>query len=113
MADLCNQVGKKKKWYASSSKLKLSCNQSHQTHIVKILGVSDEQIHPVVNVPAKAEGAINHIEGNGYNWERFRIRYQYRDGEEICEQWSEVWTERCNLNLVARQTSTESGQRRK
>jgi hypothetical protein len=32
-----------------------------------------------------------------YAWSTYVINYKYRDGHEICEQWSEDWTERCRL----------------
>lgn len=68
---------------------------SIREHIMEKLGISDEQIHKEVNVSARGEGAINHIEGKGYIWETFRIGYKYRDGKEICQEWSQDWDERC------------------
>jgi hypothetical protein len=86
---------------------------SIRDHIVETLDVSDEQIDKEVNVSARGEGAINHIEGKGYIWERFRIGYKYRSSTEICEQWSEDWTESCNLNSLVKPVVNKAGQRGK
>lgn len=81
---------------------------SIREHIMEKLGISDEQIHKEVNVFARGEGAINHIEGKGYIWDTFRIGYKYRDGKEICSEWSEDWSERCNLSPVSKPFIPES-----
>lgn len=30
-------------------------------------------------------------------WEEYEFIYKYRDGKEICEEWSEDWSEKCRL----------------
>lgn len=64
------------------------------------LGIPLEQIHPQIHFPGGARG----IGGTHPVYEQWRIvfdayvfGYSYRDGNEICEQWAEDWTERCVL----------------
>ena len=64
------------------------------------LGIPLERIHPQIHFPAGSRG----IGGTHPVYEQWRIvfdayvfGYNYRDGHEICEQWSEDWTERCGL----------------
>lgn len=44
------------------------------------------------------EGGIYHLEGKNYAWRFYNINYKYRDGEEICEKWSdEIWQDYCSF----------------
>jgi hypothetical protein len=44
-------------------------------------------------------------------WNEYEFGYQYRDASDICAEWQEDWTERCDLNLLTRPTSNTSGER--
>ncbi len=62
------------------------------------LGIPLEQIHEQIHFPAGARGVGGtHPVYENYRivFNAYRFGYNYRDGYEICEEWSEDWNERC------------------
>jgi hypothetical protein len=55
-----------------------------------------ENLDHYVNPYKRAWGGV-HIGGKGYIYPTYRIHYDYRTSNEICEEWSEDWTERCTI----------------
>lgn len=60
-------------------------------------GVNIENIHEHIIYGARGEGNTVHADKNMYAFQVYRVHYKIRRGEEICEEWQEDWTERCNL----------------
>jgi len=49
------------------------------------------------SAPAWGEEPPTHVEGVHHVYQRYSINYRYRSVADICAEWSEDWTERCNL----------------
>lgn len=74
-------------------------------YIAQNLGVDIEQIGTDIRFPidGRGMGAIN----EGFPrwrvvWDEYEFGYKYRDAYEICEDWREEWTERCNIDGTVR-----------
>ena len=92
------------KWTINSAYVK-----EMATYIAGMIGASLEQVNVgyqnIVLVPAPNRGSVNvdfsncHLAWIGMYIDvvpvRVTFHYQYRDGYEICEQWSEDWSETC------------------
>ena len=59
------------------------------------LGV--ENLDYYVNPYIWAWGGVPTGREKEYMFPTYRFGYRYRSGHEICEEWSETWNERCNL----------------
>jgi hypothetical protein len=68
-----------------------------RTHIANTRNVPIENINPQVDFEPRGEGHTNNVCDDLNSFAIHRIRYQIRDGHEVCEEWSEDWTERCTI----------------
>ncbi len=87
-----------------------------RSFIAEHLKVDLEQIGEDIVFPASGRG-IGNIGGVGCRWrviwDEYEFGYQFRETYDICEQWSEDWTERCSLNSMAKPIVNKTGQRGK
>ena len=75
-------------------------NDSARLFISNNLGVLLEQIHPVIGFPPGGRGIGNITPLYSrwrVAWDQYVFKYKYRDTYQVCEVWSEDWTERCVL----------------
>lgn len=86
-----------------------------RAYIAEALGVSIEQIGEDVHFPpsGRGEGSINPV-GHRWRvvWDEYEFGYKFREAFDICEEWEEDWTERCNLDKVAAPVSNKAGERK-
>ena len=68
-----------------------------RAHIAANEGVPLENIHEHVSFGGRGEGRTVHADKNMYAFEVYKVHYNLRSGEEICEEWEEDWDERCGL----------------
>ena len=72
-----------------------------RTYLSQRLNIPLEQIHEQIHFPAGARGVGRADNPVGERWrivfDAYRFGYNYRDGYEVCEEWSEDWSERCNI----------------
>lgn len=59
--------------------------------------MSVENLDYYVNPYRLAWGGVTTGRHKEYMFPTYRIHYDFREGEEICKEWSEDWTERCSL----------------
>ena len=69
-----------------------------RAHIAAHLGLPLEQIGEHVDFPGRGIGNINSV-GCRWRvaWDEYEFGYTYREPYQVCEQWSEDWTERCGI----------------
>jgi hypothetical protein len=71
-----------------------------RVYIANHLKVPLEQIGENITFPSSGRG-IGEIRAVSYRWrvvwDQYEFGYQYRDASDICEEWAEEWTERCDL----------------
>lgn len=68
-------------------------------HIASVLNVRLDQISEGLDYSARGEGGLPEFYKKHFGWDNYRVRYSYRDANEICEQWSpERWDETCGLS---------------
>jgi len=69
-----------------------------RAHIASHLGLPLEQIGEHVDFPGRGIGNINSV-GCRWRvaWDEYEFGYTYREPYQVCEQWSEDWTERCGI----------------
>ena len=71
-----------------------------RAYIAVKLGVSIEQIGEHVGFPYSGRGIGNIVPVNHrwrVVWDEYEFTYQFREAFDICEEWTEDWTERCKL----------------
>lgn len=69
-------------------------------YLADLLNIALEQIREDIVFPPSGVGIGPQYNGYGrwqQVWKEYEFGYYYRDAREICEQWSEDWTERCAL----------------
>lgn len=85
-----------------------------RAYIAEQLGVSLEQIGEYVTFPpsGRGEGSINPV-GHRWRvvWDEYEFGYSYREAFDICEEWEEDWTKRCDLDKIAAPVSNKAGER--
>ena len=71
-----------------------------RAHIAAHLGVPIEQIGEHVDFPPAGRG-IGNINPVGARWrvawDEYEFGYTYREPYQVCEEWSEDWSERCQI----------------
>lgn len=71
-----------------------------RSYLSGYLGIPLNQIHEQIHFPGGARGiGGTHFAGGDHIivFDAYILGYNYRDGHEICEQWSEDWNERCYI----------------
>ena len=72
-----------------------------RAYLSQRLNIPLEQIHEQIHFPAGARGVGGANNPVGERWrivfDAYRFGYNYRDGYEVCEEWSEDWNERCYI----------------
>jgi hypothetical protein len=92
---------KKAKGHKSKDKLHLiddsAVNDTLATLIASSLGAQKDQVTVASN--SGSENGYLQYTGRGclHAFEFYKVKYKFREGNEICAEWSEDWTERCTL----------------
>lgn len=102
---------RRQKRYRVIMRVDTSTQQQIRSYIATKLKVNIEHISPAINTRISLRGDLIPANHGTYMHHAYTVGYSYRNGEEICEDWQENWTERCNLDLVIMPVSNGSGER--